>query len=279
MAVTRSTLASRGSASGLAAGSFPWRTTELIWTLAASLLIATGFYLVYQALVSEAKLPTSAAPSTAPLLNLNALNGREDLLPSLNALFPDPATREFVAQKFYYVSGGLANVGALARIRVTADEAGAARGLKAFRDRLAGHSSIPLLTADQFRQLKPLYIVRTPARFRRQFLLWTALFFAAFFAAHIFWSLRRFPGDQTLLPAVLLLTGVGFILMVSLRDPLRQIALRRRRRAKARRVPRRALDRLHHRRKCVTKDHRPPRAEIVDVPVAIRVVEIRVLDR
>jgi len=57
--------------------------------------------------------------------------------------------------------------------------------------------------------LKPLYIVRTPARFRRQFLLWIALFFAAYFAAHVFWSLRRFPGDQTLLPAVLLLTGIG----------------------------------------------------------------------
>jgi cell division protein FtsW (lipid II flippase) len=213
MAVTRSTLASRGNAGGLAAGSFSWRTTELIWTVAASLLIAAGFYLVYKAKAPE--------PATTPLLNLNALNAREDLLPSLTTLFPDPATRDFVARKFYDVSGGLANVGALARIRVTADEVASARGLKAFRDRLAGHSSIPLLTADQFRQLKPLYIVRTPARFRGAFLLWAALFFAAYFAAHAFWSLRRFPGDQTLLPAVLLLTGIGLILMVSLRDPLR----------------------------------------------------------
>jgi len=222
MAVTRSTLASRGNAGGLAAGSFSWRATELIWTLAASLLIAIGFYLVYQALIYQAKLAAPAAtPATAALLNLNALNGREDLLPSLTTLFPDPAVRDFVARKFYYVSGALANVGALARIRVTADEVGAARALKPLRDRLAGHPSIPLLTADQFRQLKPLYIVRTPARFRSTFLLWTLLFFAAFFAAHIFWSLRRFPGDQTLLPAVLLLTGIGLILMVSLRDPLR----------------------------------------------------------
>ena len=212
MAVTRSTVSSRSTAPGIHAA-FSWRTTELLWTLAASLLIAVGFYLVYQA-----KAP---APSTTPLLNLNTLNAREDLLPSLNTLFPDPAIRDLVARKIYYLSGGLANVGALARIRVTADEVTSGRALKPFRDRLAGHTSIPLLTADQFRQLKPLYIVRTPARFRRTFLLWAGLFFAAFLAAHVFWSLRRFSGDQTLLPAVLLLTGIGFILMVSLRDPLR----------------------------------------------------------
>ena len=101
MAVTRSTVATRRSAGGLAAGSFSSRTTELIWTLAASLLIATGFYLVYKAKAPE--------PAATPLLNLNAINAREDLLPSLTPLFPDPATRDFVARKFYYVSGGLAN--------------------------------------------------------------------------------------------------------------------------------------------------------------------------
>jgi cell division protein FtsW (lipid II flippase) len=212
MAVTRSTVASRSTTPGIRPA-FSWRITELLWTLAASLLIAAGFYLVYQA-----KAP---APSTTPLLNLNALNAREDVLPSLNTLFPDPAIRDLVARKIYYISGGLANVGALARIRVSADEVTSGRALKPFRDRLAGHTSIPLLTADQFRQLKPLYVVRTPARFRRTFLLWAALFFAAFLAAHIFWSLRHFSGDQTLLPAVLLLTGIGLILMVSLRDPLR----------------------------------------------------------
>ncbi len=213
MAVTRSTVASRGSSARVVAGAGFWRTSELIWLVAASLLVAAGLYLVYQA-----KAP---APPAAPLINLNALSAREDLLPSLTTVFPDPATRDFVARKIYYASGGLSNTGALARIRVTADEVGGGRGLKPFRDRLAGRQSMPLLTADQFRQLKPLYIVRTAAQFRRAFLLWTALFFAAYFAAHIFWSLRRFPGDRTLLPAILLLTGIGFILMISLRDPLR----------------------------------------------------------
>jgi len=75
MAVTRSTLASRSSPGGRAGTRAldSWRTTELIWTLAASLLIAAAFFLVYQA-----KKPD---PATTPLLNLNALNAREDLLP------------------------------------------------------------------------------------------------------------------------------------------------------------------------------------------------------
>ena len=37
--------------------------------------------------------------------------------------------------------------------------------------------------------------------------------------------MRGFPGDQTLLPAILLLTGIGLILMVSLRDPVRDSLL------------------------------------------------------
>src|SRR5580704_10344839 len=99
MAVTRSTVATRKSSAAMRPGAISWRTNELIWLLAASLVIAAGFYLVYRA-----KAP---APSTTPLLNLNALNGREDLLPSLNSLFPDPVTRDFIARKIYYISGGL----------------------------------------------------------------------------------------------------------------------------------------------------------------------------
>ena len=110
-------------------------------------------------------------------------------------MFTKPADREAAARKIYYVSGGLSNVGAIARLHA--------------------------FTSDQFRQLKPLFVVRRPERFRGTFLLWVSLFFAAYFAAHIFWSLRGFKGDQFFLPAVELLTGIGLILMVSLRDPVR----------------------------------------------------------
>ena len=42
-----------------------------------------------------------------------------------------------------------------------------------------------------------------------------------FWLVHVWWSLRGFRGDQSFLPALLLLTGIGLILMVSLRDPVR----------------------------------------------------------
>ena len=211
MAVTHSRAAERKALTP--AGVRAWRTNELIWLLAACVVLSAGFYLVYQS--RRVALQANPAP-----LNLNTLNAREDLLPVLTPVFADSALRSFAAQKIYYVSGSLSNVGALARLRINADEL-AARNLKSLRDRLAGRQSAPLLTAEQFRQLKPLLAVRTPDHFRRSFFLWAALFFAAFLAAHIFLSLARFTGDQSLLPAALLLCGIGFILMVSLRDPIR----------------------------------------------------------
>jgi cell division protein FtsI/penicillin-binding protein 2/cell division protein FtsW (lipid II flippase) len=211
MPVTRSRALERQAAAP--ARAFFWRIRELIWLAAASLIAGAGLYLVYQS--RQPALDATPAP-----LNLNALGAREDLLPVLTPVFPDSGLRTFAAQQIYYASGSLSNVGALARLRINADEL-ASRALRPLRERLNGRASLPLLTAEQFRQLKPLLSVRTPYRFRREFFLAVALFFVAFFAAHIFLSLRRFEGDQSLLPLVLLLSAIGFILMVSLRDPLR----------------------------------------------------------
>ncbi len=213
MAVTRSRAVERPAYGGASRRALTWRTGELAWMLGAAALLAVGLYLVYQS--RQPVLRASPAP-----LNLNALGAREELLPVLAPIFPETALRVFAAEKIYYASGSLSNTGALARLRIQADEL-AARPLKPLRDRLGGRASAPLFTADQFRQLKPLVAVRTPERFRRAFLLWTALFFAAFFGAHGYLSLRRVAGDETLLPATLLLAGIGLILMVSLRDPLR----------------------------------------------------------
>src|SRR5439155_5999935 len=135
--------------------------------------------------------------------------------------FPDPAERELVARKIFYASGGLANVGAIARIRVTADDMGHARGLARFRDRMGGRASMALLTGDQLRGLKPLFVVRRPGQLERAFRLWVLLFFAAFALVHGCGGVRSFAGDQILLPAILMLTGIGLILMISLRDPVR----------------------------------------------------------
>jgi cell division protein FtsW (lipid II flippase)/cell division protein FtsI/penicillin-binding protein 2 len=70
-------------------------------------------------------------------------------------------------------------------------------------------------------RLKPLLIVRTPHDYLVQVLAWAALYFAAFYAVHLCWRLRRFAGDGSILPALHLLTGLGLMLALSIRDPLR----------------------------------------------------------
>jgi len=220
MAVTRSKAIERGEIRRAGRRPALWRRGELAWLLAAALMVSLGFTLVYRA-KSQGLGAIEHDLAAKKLLNLNELSAREDLLPALSTLFPDATERELAARKIYYLSGGLSNVGAVARIRVTAEDLGSGRGLKSFRERLGTRESEPLLTGDQLREWKPLVVVRRPAQFRRAFFLWCGLFLAAFLVAHAWWSLRGFGGDQTLLPAVLLLTGVGLILMVSLRDPVR----------------------------------------------------------
>ncbi len=191
MAVTKSRAADRAEVRRGPGRSGGWRLAELAWTAAAALLVGAGLYLVYQA---KAPILTQAGQglTSKTLLNLNDLATREDLLPALR-IIPDSRQRQEIARKIYYTSGGLSNVG---RIR-------------------------GVLTADQFRQLKPLFVVRRPEQFRRAFYLWIGLFFAAYLLTHLWWSVRGFRGDQTFLPAILLLTGAGLILMISLRDPVR----------------------------------------------------------
>ncbi|HUI56409.1 MAG TPA: FtsW/RodA/SpoVE family cell cycle protein [Bryobacteraceae bacterium] len=191
MAITRSTAAERPQ---LRRVGVAWRITELAGTLAAGLLVAIGLYLVYQA-KSKGLAGIDQGLAAKQVLNLNQLNTREDLLPALG-LLSDVRTRQEAARQIYYISGSLPNVGAIARIR-------------------------GLFTPDQFRQLKPLFVVRRPEQFRTAFFRWVGIFFVGFLLVHAWWSVKGFRGDQALLPVTLLLSGAGLILMISLRDPVR----------------------------------------------------------
>jgi cell division protein FtsW (lipid II flippase)/cell division protein FtsI/penicillin-binding protein 2 len=195
MAVTRSSSSDRATTSANFDRRARWRLGELWWTMAAALLVGGGLYLVLQAKLRPLA-DVEHGLASGKLLNLNNLGAREDLLPALSFL-PDQRQREETARRIYYLSGGLANVGAI-------------RGS---------------LTAEQFRYLKPLLVVRTPEAFRHSALRWIALFFAAFLAMHLWWGARGFRGDQAFLPTLLLLTGIGLILMISLRDPVRDYLL------------------------------------------------------
>src|SRR5262249_1018118 len=83
----------------------------------------------------------------------------------------------------------------------------------------------PILTPAEFAMVKQLLAVRTIQKFRGAFLLWGGIILAAFFLTHFVWSLRGFTASWVFLPLLLLLTGIGFTLMVTLRHPLRDIMI------------------------------------------------------
>ena len=220
MPVTKSTAAERPQYRTAKGARPAWRFQELLWSAAAAVLVGIGLWFVYGAKTKEFAAIEQGLQAQQ-LLSLNELTAREDLLPVLAKVYPDPAEREFVARKIYYISGGLRNVGAIARIRVGADEVGGGRALKSFRDRMGNRGSVALVTGEQLRALKPNFVVRRPARFRRDFILYICLFFGAFLVVNIVLSIAGSRADQTLVPSVLLLAGIGLILMISLRDPVR----------------------------------------------------------
>ena len=64
-------------------------------------------------------------------------------------------------------------------------------------------------------------IVRTPVEFNQWYWLIAGGFFGGFLLIHLLVSLRFPTADQLILPVVMLLTGLSFITLLSLQDPLR----------------------------------------------------------
>ncbi len=200
MAVTKSwesNVISTGAKGAVASGRIAWR--EFIWLALSSVLVATGLLMVYSA-KTQTFPDLSAALARGDVLDLNRVTQPEQLLPFLQS-FQDETEREQVANKMFdYLSAHrpLPNVGALARLRSS--------------------PRVPLLP---LAKLKPAFVVRTPGEFQTQFLIWIALYLAAFHAVFLIWRWSALRGDFAILPAIHLLTGIGLILAVSLRDPLR----------------------------------------------------------
>jgi cell division protein FtsI/penicillin-binding protein 2/cell division protein FtsW (lipid II flippase) len=207
------------------------RRHELPWLVGASVMVVMGLILVLVAKTSNFR-ETTERLEHGDLLNLNRVTAPEQLAPFLQ-VFADPAERELVAEKiasYIRQHQPLPNVGALARLRVSRQEIESEPRWRLLRDQLRqqvehqqhkprhGDASVSLVP---IARLKPAFIVRTPREFLSQFAAWVALYFASFYAVHFVWRRRGFRGDPAILPAVHLLTGIGLILTVSLRDPLR----------------------------------------------------------
>ncbi len=251
MAVTRSTAAERRQREtstvrrepGFAVQGLPpapSRNLETILLATAALVVLLGLALAYLAMAKPLE-DEAAKLAAGEIVNLNDLRSSDQLLPLLD-VFDSSAERAFAAEAIWKRAheGAFPNVGEIERIRVPASEISGDRRLISLRERLEarrqaqagaqgpqGDISLPLLSLQQLRVVKPRLVVRTPAQFRSSFWLWTAVFLLAFAAVHAVWRLRRFAGDELILPAILLLAGVGLAMMVTVRDPLRDLPLYR----------------------------------------------------
>lgn len=241
MAVTRSTAAERRQrqpTSSVLPGPGPApapRNREAVLLAGALAVVLLGLVLVYLA-TTRSVGDVGPKLASGEVLNLNSLTQAEQLLPHLG-FFREPAERSFAADRIWrhLHDNPAGNVGELSRIRVPASEIEGNRGLATLRERLEAAKSrtgegeapesISLLTLAQVRRMKPGLVVRAPGTFRGRFWLWAGLLLAAFAAVHVAWRLRRFSGDELILPVLLVLCGIGFLLMVAVRDPLRDLPL------------------------------------------------------
>ncbi len=222
----------------LAVLSFRW--SECLGLLLASCAVVFGLYLVYQAKTTNPEKTMFSVVDeklkAKEIVNLNKVGGPNDLMPILQSTFADEADRKFAAVKISEFVGrnrrNLDNVGSLLNLTVERKEIDDNANLEEFKTRLAAlrenekanppeRPEQPMRLLSDFSQSKPLFVVRTPQEFRSEFSFWCALAVLVFYAIHVVWRIRGFRGDGILLPIVHLLCGLGLILMVTLRDPLR----------------------------------------------------------
>jgi cell division protein FtsW (lipid II flippase) len=240
MRMTHSTAAERAAATQTRRAK--GRPAELLGLLGATILTVVGLWLVSSAR-SAALDDAGKGLAAGRIADLNLIDRAEQVLPGLASVVADPGERRFVADRvasWLNTPDGSGNarrrvqgVNALGTIWVTEQDLPPKQRMPSFRERLAERRDqlstnpnaltvrVPLLTAQQLNAARRVFVVRAPGEFRRS-LLWAAgLLVLGFYAAHAWLSVRRSTGDPWLLPIVHLLCGIGLVMMVSIRDPVR----------------------------------------------------------
>ncbi|WP_316753806.1 FtsW/RodA/SpoVE family cell cycle protein [Pedobacter gandavensis] len=89
--------------------------------------------------------------------------------------------------------------------------------------------SIRLFSTRDFKILKKekSLIVRTPENYNQWYWIIVACFFTGFFLLHFLLQARYPQADQLILPIIMLMTGLSFLTLLSLQDPLRDRFLAR----------------------------------------------------
>jgi cell division protein FtsW (lipid II flippase)/cell division protein FtsI/penicillin-binding protein 2 len=206
---------------------------ECLGLVATSIVVLFGIAIVYAARV--ARLEEVGTPGT--VIPLYALTSPADLEPVLtlpasaasasSASLMSPVERQAVALALYQraTSGSpLDHVGALADVTVPAASVRRDRRLVQLGARLARRpemTDVPVLSRADIVAMKPRLAARSLSQFNRSLALAVAAFLGAFWVAHLVRRWRRRQDDPLVLPALLLLSGIGLTTMIALRDPLR----------------------------------------------------------
>jgi cell division protein FtsW (lipid II flippase) len=198
-------------------------TVELLGLIAASLIVTFGIALAFAGKAGRAGEDGPAEN----LVPLHGLRSPADLEPLLS-MFESPHERQVVAQALYRrvttADPRLEHVGGLAAVTVPAADIRGDRRLVRLTERLARRPETPevaVLTPTDLAAIKPHLTVRTMKEFTERSARALVLLLAVFWSAHGVRRWRRRDDDPVLLPALLLLCGVGVMAMLGLRDPLR----------------------------------------------------------
>lgn len=195
---------------------------ERLGLIAGTIIVFAGVTLACAGKVGRAGETGPAVPKA-----LHALGAPADLEPILT-MFDSPHERQAVARALYRTAtdgdARLQHVGGLTAVTLPAAEIRADRRLTRLNDRLATRPSaevLPVLTSADLAAIKPYLAVRSMKEFSGRTARALVALLAAFWLAHLIRRRRRKDDDPVLLPAVLLLCGVGVMSMLALRDPLR----------------------------------------------------------
>jgi cell division protein FtsW (lipid II flippase) len=178
------------------------------------------------------------------VVNLNTVADPGRLESVMETVFRDVNDRRFASQELFRFlveqrneGGALPNVGAIARANVHAASIDRSKKLDAFARRLqlsresatnadrVPPEVLPLFTGADVAALKPFLSVRTRQEFRLQALLFGCAYVLAFHLVSLVWWLRRVRGDRLLLAVAHVLTAIGFAVLLSRPDPLRDSLL------------------------------------------------------
>jgi cell division protein FtsW (lipid II flippase) len=172
--------------------------SSVVSIVATSLVAMLAIGLAYAGRTSAAESSARAA-AVAPV-NLNTVDDVKTIDATMEPIIPNADDRRLAAERLFQFLGAerqkaraLPNVGAVA----------------------------PLFPPAEFAKLKPLFSVRTAGEFRRQVVLFAGIYLFAFQAATVFWRLRRMRTDPLLFAVAHLITAIGFAILLSRGDPLR----------------------------------------------------------